>query len=71
MFFNEISHNLNIIWVVLFSDDFPDMQLQFIAGSVVSDGGVSLRVNDNVKDSVYVLTPFKTFPRQTKQNSAI
>jgi hypothetical protein len=36
----------------LCSDDFPDMQLQFIAGSGVSDGGLSLKANDNVKDSV-------------------
>ncbi|XP_046631272.1 glucose dehydrogenase [FAD, quinone]-like [Daphnia pulicaria] len=35
------------------NDDFPDMQLQFIAGSGVSDGGLSLKANDNVKDSVW------------------
>jgi hypothetical protein len=35
-----------------FRDDYPDMQLQFIAGSGVSDGGLSLKNNDNVKDSV-------------------
>ena len=29
------------------------MQLQFIAGTVISDGGVSLKMNDNIKDSVY------------------
>lgn len=31
------------------------MQLQFIAGSVISDGGVSLKKNDNVKESVYYI----------------
>ena len=34
-------------------DDWPDMQLQFIAGSVVSDGGITLRVNDGVSDELW------------------
>ena len=34
-------------------DDFPDMQLQFIAGCVVSDGGLTLRHNDGIKDDVW------------------
>uniref|UniRef100_A0A0P5GQM6 Glucose dehydrogenase (FAD, quinone) n=1 Tax=Daphnia magna TaxID=35525 RepID=A0A0P5GQM6_9CRUS len=35
------------------NDDYPDMQLQFIAGSPIADGGVTLKVNDNIKDSVW------------------
>jgi len=34
-------------------DDWPDMQLQFIAGSVISDGGVTLRRNDGVSDELW------------------
>ena len=35
------------------NDDYPDMQLQFIAGSTVSDGGRTLRYNDGLKQSVW------------------
>jgi len=34
------------------SIDWPDLQLQFVAGSVISDSGVKLRYNDGLKDSV-------------------
>lgn len=35
------------------NDDYPDMQLQFIAGSTVSDGGRTLRYNDGLTDAVW------------------
>nr|CAH0111320.1 unnamed protein product [Daphnia galeata] len=35
------------------NDDFPDMQLQFIAGSPISDGGKTLRHNDGIRDDVW------------------
>jgi hypothetical protein len=33
-------------------DDWPDIQLQFIAGSSISDDGTNIRKNDGIKDSV-------------------
>lgn len=40
------------IIIYCYSIDWPDLQLQFVAGTVISDSGVKLRYNDGLKDSV-------------------
>jgi len=35
------------------SDDWPDIEFHFVSGTPVSDGGISIRYNDNVKDSTW------------------
>lgn len=55
--FTALSGTEGLAWVnTKYNDasiDYPDMQLQFIAGSVISDGGLTLRWNDGVKESVW------------------
>ena len=33
-------------------DDWPDVQLQFVAGTPISDDGINVRKNDGIQDSV-------------------
>lgn len=42
-----------IYYFFYYSDDYPDMQLQFIAGSPISDGGKNLKRNDGIRDDVW------------------
>ena len=35
------------------NDDWPDIELHFIAGTPISDGGIQVRYNDGVRDDVW------------------